>query len=625
MDREQLDTWVERGILGLVVTALAAAPLATGAVRGQDFALVQTPLFLAVVLWVIRLWLNPSHRLQIPPAFWAVVAFAIYAVVRYFDAAVEYPARQEVYRIVTYVWLFVLVLNNLHRQETTQWLLAALLTVGTFISFYALYQYVTGSDRVWSFIRPSDYAGRGSGTYICPNHVAGLFEMLIPIALAGVLISKAKAVGRVFYGYAALAMFGGLAATVSRGAYLAAGVALLAMLLFLLRYRRSRIPAIIALVIVALAASAFFVQTTRAKKRFQSMVAPVYSDSSIARLHLWRPAIAMWKDHVWFGVGPAHYDVRFPQYRPTQVQSRPTWAHNDYVNTLADWGSVGAGLVAAFFLCVGYGAARTWRFVQRSEDGLSSRGSDRAAVVLGVATGVTALMVHSFVDFNWHIPANAMVGVALLAIITGHLRFTTTRYWVNPRLGGRLLITMLAAGTLYFLVPGAIRLHREGTAMTRFEKTRHHQQRMDAIHAAWTADPRNPETPQRIGEIYRLASWEGLDNWRELAEEALRWFDIAIRLNPFDAVSHYRKGMCLDWLGRSDEATVSFDESVRLDPNNHYVALMRAWHEMQRRDWVQARKWTERSLAILPWANYTAERLLAEIKRKPAAPPSPTP
>lgn len=356
--------------------------------------------------------------------------------------------------------------------------------------------------------------------------------------------------GRVFYGYAALAMFGGLAVTVSRGAYLAAGVALLGMLLFLLRYRRSRIPAVIALVIVALAASAFFVQTTRAKKRFKSMVAPVYSDSSIARLHLWRPAIAMWKDHVWFGVGPAHYDVRFPQYRPTQVQSRPTWAHNDYVNTLADWGTVGASLVAVFFVCVGYGAARTWRFVQRSEDGLSSRGSDRAAVVLGVATGVTALMVHSFVDFNWHIPANAMVGVALLAVITGHLRFTTTRYWVNPRLGGRLLITLLAAGTLFF---SRSRGHPDVPRRDRAEPVSKNAQ----PSAADGCDPcgldrRSAESGNAStdGEIYRLASWEGLDNWRELAEEAMRWFDIAIRLNPFDAISHYRKGMCLDWLGR---------------------------------------------------------------------------
>lgn len=30
-------------------------------------------------------------------------------------------------------------------------------------------------------------------------------------------------------------------------------------------------------------------------------------------------------------------------------------------------------------------------------------------------------------------------------------------------------------------------------------------------------------------------------------------------------------------------------------------------------------------LEILPWANYTADRLLADIQRKLAAPPSPTP
>lgn len=616
MDRERLDSGLERGILAGVLVTLLIAPVALGGVRGQDFALAQAPLLVTVVLWVIRLWANPDNRLLWPPATWGVIAFTGLAVARYLHAEVEYVARLELVRIVTYAWLFLLVVNNLHRQETVQWLLGGLLVLGTCLSLYAVYQFLSGSNRVLGFLKPAAYLGRSSGTYICPNHLAGLLEMLLPVAVAGLILGRGRALGRVFYGYAALAMLAGLAVTVSRGGYFATGVALGGMLVFLLRSRRSRWQALAVLLVMATATAVFFLKNDKPRKRFEEMIAPVNYDSSLIRHDLWKPAVAMWRDHPWWGVGPGHYDVYFGQYRSTVVQSRPTWAHNDYVNALADWGVVGAGLIAFVFVAVGTGAARTWGYVQRSEEGISSKGSDRAAVVLGAATGLMALLIQSWVDFNWHIPANAMIAVTLLAVLTAYSRFSSARFWLNPRWYGRTVLSLAAAATLWFLIPQSGRLFQEGSALTRFERAREPIAQLTALHAAWAAEPGNPETLQRIGEIYRIASWQGLEEWPAQAQEAIKWFDAAIRANPHDPFSHYRRGMALDWLGRHDEATPSFAQAVTLDPNNHYVALMRGWHEMQRQDWGEAKKWLERSLAILPWANWLTERYLVEVNRK---------
>jgi O-antigen ligase len=83
------------------------------------------------------------------------------------------------------------------------------------------------------------------------------------------------------------------------------------------------------------------------------------------RHDMWAAAVQMWRDHFWWGVGPAHYDYRFRQYRPETMQMRPGRVHNDYLNLLADWGTVGGIIVLAGMAVFGAGLTRTWKDVRR--------------------------------------------------------------------------------------------------------------------------------------------------------------------------------------------------------------------------------------------------------------------
>ncbi|MBI3874404.1 MAG: hypothetical protein HY300_00220, partial [Verrucomicrobia bacterium] len=58
MDRERLDGLCEKGILLLVLAALAYAPLALGAVRAADMVLLQTLAAGVLLVWTARFWLN---------------------------------------------------------------------------------------------------------------------------------------------------------------------------------------------------------------------------------------------------------------------------------------------------------------------------------------------------------------------------------------------------------------------------------------------------------------------------------------------------------------------------------------------------------------------------------------
>ena len=151
MNREALDRWCERGILALVLAILVLGPLATGAVRPLPFLIIQGLTLGVMVLWGARLWLDPRPQLLWPPICWAVVAFTLYAIGRYLTADIEYVARQELIHILVYAFLFLAILNNLHRQESTQIISCTLVFLAMAISFYAIYQFLTHSNRVWNY------------------------------------------------------------------------------------------------------------------------------------------------------------------------------------------------------------------------------------------------------------------------------------------------------------------------------------------------------------------------------------------------------------------------------------------------------------------------------------------
>jgi O-antigen ligase len=596
--RDRLDVWCERAILGLVLGILIFSPLATGAVRPQDFVIVQWLTLGTIVLWGLRFFINPKHRLLWPPMCWAVLLFMAYAVVRYLTADLEYVARHEIVKVLVYGFLFFAILNNLHRRDTTAVIVAALLFIAMAIAGYALYQFVTGSDRVWHFIRPA-YAGRGSGTYISPNHMAGYLEMLLPLGMVYTLLGRLRPLTRILAGYASLVIVTGLAVSVSRGAWIATGVALLALFAVLFTQRGYKLP-VLAIVVILTGIGFFAVQRSHLSKDRKQALANLRLEQDIRPL-IWRAAIDMWRDHPLTGVGPAHFDYRFRAYRPASgyIQGRPDRAHNDYLNTLADWGLIGFTLVAGAWALFGWGVVRSWKYVQRAQNDLTAKRSNRTAVVLGASIGLLAILVHSFVDFNMHIPANAILAVTLLALVAGHFRFATESYWHTVRWPLRIpLMLVLVAGIAYLglqtnkrtlevgILAKAERLKPGSTAQT------------DLYKKAFALEPTNFEAAYAIGEHYRLRAWRGLEGHAALTTNAMAWFTRSMQLNPYDPYGPLRYGMCLDWLGKHDDALPYYERALQLDPNSYYTRAHMGWHYAQLADWPKVLEWMNRSLQM---------------------------
>src|SRR5690242_3946791 len=104
MNRESLDRFCERGILGLVLAILVFGPLSTGAVRTQEFLVLQMLAAGVMILWGVRLWLSERPQLLWTPLCWVVLAFAAYAIARYATCDIEYIGRLELQHILVYAF-----------------------------------------------------------------------------------------------------------------------------------------------------------------------------------------------------------------------------------------------------------------------------------------------------------------------------------------------------------------------------------------------------------------------------------------------------------------------------------------------------------------------------------------
>ena len=589
---------------------LTFAPIATGATKNSQFLVVLGLGLLLVGFWLVRIWVRDQYRFLFPPIAWAVLAFTGYAIWRYTWVDIEYAARLELLQIILYAVIFFAVLDNLTSAESIQFLLFALIGLATLNAGYAVFQYFTDSQQVLWYDKPKLYRGRGSGTYICPNHLAGFLEMMLPVALAYTIQGRYKPLTKVFLAYAALAMLAGIGVSISRGGYLAAGLSLIVFFLLMLWNRDFRIPSLAILILLLVGGSMFGFRSWQTKKRFDELG---YGN---VRLEYWQPAMEIWKREFWFGAGAQSFDWRFRPWRYWQLQGRPMYVHNDYLNTVTEYGTVGGTIIGSALLLLGWGVVRSWKYVRRTSD-IGSKPSNRAAVVFGCSIGLLAMAFHSFIDFNMHIPANALIAVILMAILSSHIRFATERFWLNPRMLGRLFATIVLIGTAAYLGAQLLKVGRQTYVLSKYVDPISFEDRVALLRRAYQIDPMNSTVTLELGEQLRKYGWKVNEGAEKHVRESIPWFEKGVQLNPWNPFNYMNLGMCYHWFNDHAKATDYFEKAISLDPRGYYMLGMYGWHKLQLGDLEGAQKHLKDSVTYA-WnvENRDARVLLEVVERR---------
>jgi O-antigen ligase len=127
------------------------------------------------------------------------------------------------------------------------------------------------------------------------------------------------------------------------------------------------------------------------------------------RGEIWENTWTMIRRNPLTGVGLGAYETAYPIYaRETGTQGVTAEAHNDYLQILADAGLIG-GISALWFI---------WALFRAIARGVRSPDRLTAAIALGGGAGLFGLLVHSFFDFNLHLPSHAMVFLLLSVVIS---------------------------------------------------------------------------------------------------------------------------------------------------------------------------------------------------------------
>jgi O-antigen ligase len=612
--RERTDTFCARGILLTVLFILAWSPLAYGGMDPYAFLVIQGAIVLALVLWMVRLWVQRPFRLLWPPLCWAVLAFLLYALVRCRLVPVEYAGRQELIQVLLYGTLFLVVLNNLNRKNSATWVSVTLIAVGFVVAMFAIYQFATHSQMIWGFKRTfPQYAGRGSGTFIDPDHLACFLGMTVPLALSFTVVSRFSATIKVLLAYSAVTMLAGIVVSLSRGGILATVIGLVLFCVLLLAQRDFWKSALVMLCVLAALGMFALSQFESVQKRFDEVLRN--DKVSDGRQYYWAAAWQLTKrDPVW-GVGPGHFDVEFPALRPWEVQSRPQFVHNEYLDTLCEWGAVGLSIVAAGSALLLWGVSQVWRTFRKSSNEMGSRFSDRTAFVVGGTVGVVVLMLHCTVEFNMHIAALAVTAVTLIALLAAQTRFATEQYWKNPGRIGKTLLTMVAAAAVGYLSMQGLHKGMEVYWLGRARAAQNQPEKVIVFATkAIEAEPTDWEANYKMGDyLWSLSLLDGAD-YLDRAKQAMAWYAKAMQLDPFDAYAPVACGKCLDRIGGSpEEATRYFVKALQNDPRNTYVAMELGRHCIELGELAAARRWMVDG--GLRWSSESTDLDVGEIQQ----------
>jgi O-antigen ligase len=261
----------------------------------------------------------------------------------------------------------------------------------------------------------SGQGGTATGTYVNHNHFAGLVEICLPVALMWMIARLRKstpdrtmtsALGTAILFAISTCLLMGVVVSLSRMAFISTSIAMGVITLIwlgswvsrnpnshrLLRWGLWIVPFVVPLLILVILTPRELV------RRFADFSTPE-NVTVEGRTEIWRETMQAALAYRWTGCGLGAYETGLFQFKNFAPLNRIDFAHNDYLQILAEVGIPGVLLAGAFTV---------W-FVSRMFSVIlwrrSSNGWELAVGVLGAAA---ALGMHSMADFNFYIPANAM-------------------------------------------------------------------------------------------------------------------------------------------------------------------------------------------------------------------------
>lgn len=537
-------------------STLFTAPLLFG-----SFPLWAEALLLAEILLLAVLSQRPLIGGILLPPKPIFFALGLYVVLCFASVVTSvYPAEtlRQAFFMLAFAVLFVALYNFFDERGPYCQILYLALGAGVVI---ALSAYVRQSLQLW----PSDRPGL-AGPYGNHNHLAGLLELLAPLALTLAVFSLKKTEKNIVRILACSAVFiffcTTLILTRSRAGIACMFTAFVTVSMFsafggvtrhFWRYPAA-ILALLTLVVVVY------------EETFRDLLATFQTDHTWLRFELWQSTLAMIRERPLLGHSIGTFPWVSYRFRTPQVGHHVNFAHNDFLQAFAELG-VG-GFLAALML----GFYTPWQILKLTR---GHRRSSTIAIGIGAATGLLSLALHGLYDFNYHIPANFYFSIVVAACA---LRVVDSqpRQWLLATPSKRMArFLWLASGVGAMLTAAAmVALLWLAAADGLFERAQYREKRhlpgaLQDFERAAALNPWMAEYQTRVGGQYMQMG---------RLNDAAHAFERALRLNHALANDHYHLGLIarrqLDFAGAQEH----LEAAIVLDP--HEISKRKAYYDL---------------------------------------------
>jgi len=281
---------------------------------------------------------------------------------------------------------------------------------GFVVSLFAILQHLTSNGKLY-WVRETTYGGLPFGPYVNRNHFAGFVELTLPLALVPLVLGRVRRERRLVVGVFAILPIGALFLSASRGGIMSFGVELgvLALGIALWHSVRKHLP-VAAAVLLASVLLVSWLGVSQIVQRFSS-IQPLEATGG-KRASMRRGTWRIFLDHPLLGSGLGTLQIVFPAYESLYDGKTVNHAHNDYLEMLAETGLLG-GLCCAWFIVVLL--SESSKRVRRSNRTFSG------ALQFSGFVACSGFLVHSLVDFNLHIPSNALLFFLMAHLATAKI------------------------------------------------------------------------------------------------------------------------------------------------------------------------------------------------------------
>ncbi len=454
---------IERIIHFGLIFLIVFTPLAFGSVHIWAYTIMELIVFSLLILWAIKQLIYLDFKIEkslfviyivfalflliiilqtipLPPNIIKVLSpktYELYSMVipgykntttyDFLRSISIYPYATKVYivKIISYIGIFLLVTHEIKGKKKIEMLLITLILAGFFEALYGLYGYFSMDKYILGFKKLYG-VDSASGTYVNRNHFAGYMGMVIPLT-AGYLSSMLP--GKIREGYGLkhriidflhspkatigglfliiiITMILGIVFSLSRMGVISLIVSLLSMILISLIKQQKKLRNILIVIIFFGIIISLWYGIEPLIDRYLYTADSLIKD----RFIVWSATYKLIKDFPLIGTGFGTYRTVYQRYKPSDFRGRLAiydHAHNDYLELISEVGIIGAipvfiGLVYFLILIIRKWSKRRHPFAR--------------GIGLGGIGAIIYMLLHSIMDFNMHIPANALTFFIIMAL-----------------------------------------------------------------------------------------------------------------------------------------------------------------------------------------------------------------